>query len=314
MAPTTTGGPALPAKAVFRLVAVCGRGRADRKAVCRQRRRGRRRQGDVLAGAVGQIEGELHGVAIRWVGAEIHRHRLRRRRRRRDGGVTGWVTVAPTVDAEIALSFNPNGTGCSGGAGVGSSSVSCTDAPIHRTGNPSVSIGAKVGGLTLGDHLLQPGDGRAVSVHDLVSRRHRRRVGDAAAEQIAIARLRIQHVDRVEEIQRRGFLAGGLAGIVERAAGADRGTLDLRSDVGQPLQRQIGDIDAGVHIGRGIGKAVVAVDLGADADRKAASGAVARIGVGNLAARELLGQRVELAAKIENSRADEGRSSAYAID
>ena len=124
------------------------------------------------------------------------------------GDPEGPVTVAPVSVDDTALSFRPNGE-------PATSSATCTEVGVGVVSTtPSETVGAEIGLLPLGDHLLQPGLG-GVAIEDIVDRGDRGRIDGAARKQIAVAGLHVENAEHRGQLRVRGLLADGLACAVQ---------------------------------------------------------------------------------------------------
>ena len=172
---------------------------------------------------------------------------------------------------------------------------------------------ALIGLAALVDQLLQPGLRSRAVEHDIG--RHRRcRVGGASGKQIAVAGLAVEQRHRIRERRLRRDLAGGLTVVVEHDGRRAGRSLHRSADVGQSLQRKVGDVEPRIDVLRGVRIGIQAADLRTQAQRKAAIGALPRIGIRNPAAGELLREIIELLADVEDRGPDIGCPATNAID
>ena len=172
---------------------------------------------------------------------------------------------------------------------------------------------ALIGLAAFVDQLLQPGLRSHAVEHD-IGRHGRGRVGGASGKQIAVAGLAVEQRHRVRERRLRRDLAGGLTVVVEHDGRRTGRALHRSTDVGQALQRKVDDVEPDIDVLRGVRIGIEAADLGAQTKRKAAIGALPRIGRRDPAAGELLRQIIELRADIEDRGPDIGCSAVNAID
>ena len=159
----------------------------------------------------------------------------------------------------------------------------------RRDGEVRHVADALVGLAAFVDQLLQSRLRPNAIEHD-VGRHRRSRVGGAAGKQIAIARLAVEQRHRVGERSLRRDLPGGLTAVVEHDRRRAGRAFDRLADIDHSLQRQVDDVEPRIDVGCGVLESVDAADLGAQAEREAAIGALPGVGRRDPAACKLLGQ------------------------
>src|SRR4029077_7393738 len=154
-------------------------------------------------------------------------------------------------------------------------------------------VDAEVSLVALEDQLLEAGT-RTIAIHYVIERLHRRRIGGAPREQIAIPGLGIEQRKQLIERRLSGLLRNERAAAVADAVGLYHRGLHRGGDVDHVAQRGIHEVYAGHDIVDGIVVSAGRRQLRVQADGHTAVDAETGIGGRLLAGAELALQVIKL--------------------
>ncbi len=207
-------------------------GGADGELVGSGRRVGSRGEGEVFAGAVGQVKPHRDRFAGIWHRrGEVDAHSGGRTGRTRCRGSRHGARDRPQLEAERRHLF----------VDLHGVRATCADR------QPAASIGAQIRLVALVDELLQSGP-RSVAVQDVVERLDSRRIGGTSGEQVAIAGPRIEQGKQLIERIQPGLLRHFGSAAVADTVRLHQCRLHLARNIDHVAERGIHEVDARHHV------------------------------------------------------------------